>query len=174
MKHFKKIALTGIAVLTGTLLAACGGGDSKSKDGQVTLSYASWDTDQAPGLRKMLDEFEKQNPDIKVEMETTPWDQYWVKLEAETTGGNMPDVVTMHSSESYKYMSQNALMGLDDVIKENDIDMGNFTEGIADFYTLEDELYAIPKDASVVGLWYNKELFDNAGVDYPDETWNDD
>ena len=39
----------------------------------------------------------------------------------------MPDVVTMHSSESYKYMSQNALMGLDDVIKENDIDMGNFT-----------------------------------------------
>ncbi|HHC8505832.1 TPA: sugar ABC transporter substrate-binding protein [Enterococcus faecium] len=171
MKHFKKIALTGIAVLTGTLLAACGGGDSKSKDGQVTLSYASWDTDQAPGLRKMLDEFEKQNPDIKVEMETTPWDQYWVKLEAATTGGNMPDVVTMHSSESYKYMSQNALMGLDDVIKENDIDMGNFTEGIADFYTLEDELYAIPKDASVVGLWYNKELFDNAGVDYPDETW---
>ncbi|MBW6194724.1 extracellular solute-binding protein, partial [Pseudomonas aeruginosa] len=99
----------------------------------------------------MLDEFEKQNPDIKVEMETTPWDQYWVKLEAATTGGNMPDVVTMHSSESYKYMSQNALMGLDDVIKENDIDMGNFTEGIADFYTLEDELYAIPKDASVVG-----------------------
>ena len=66
----------------------------------------------------MLDEFEKQNPDIKVEMETTPWDQYWVKLEAATTGGNMPDVVTMHSSESYKYMSQNALMGLDDVIKE--------------------------------------------------------
>ncbi|BDP78912.1 hypothetical protein EfmAA242_31400 (plasmid) [Enterococcus faecium] len=42
----------------------------------------------------------------------------------------MPDVVTMHSSESYKYMSQNALMGLDDVIKENDIDMGNFTEGM--------------------------------------------
>ncbi len=30
----------------------------------------------------MLDEFEKQNPDIKIEMETTPWDQYWVKLEA--------------------------------------------------------------------------------------------
>ena len=57
------------------------------------------------------------------------------------------------------------------MFKENDIDMGNFTEGIADFYTLEDELYAIPKDASVVGLWYNKELFDNAGVDYPDETW---
>ncbi|HFM7729555.1 TPA: hypothetical protein ACHAD2_001189 [Enterococcus faecium] len=41
MKHFKKIALTGIAVLTGTLLAVCGGGDSNSKDGQVTLSYAS-------------------------------------------------------------------------------------------------------------------------------------
>ena len=74
MKHFKKIALTGLAVVAGTLLAACGGGGD-AKGGQVTLSYASWDTDQAPGLRKVLDEFEKQNPDIKVEMETTPWDQ---------------------------------------------------------------------------------------------------
>jgi multiple sugar transport system substrate-binding protein len=54
MKHFKKIALTGLAIVTGTLLTACGGGDSNSKDGQVTLSYASWDTDQAPGLSKIL------------------------------------------------------------------------------------------------------------------------
>lgn len=169
MRSGKRLALTGMALAATTLLAACGGGSNNS--GQVTLSYASWDTEQAPGLRAMLDEFENQNPDIKVEMETTPWDQYWVKLEAATTGGNMPDVVTMHSSESYKYMSQDVLMGLNEVVEENNIDMNEFTEGLADFYTLEDELYAIPKDASVVGLWYNKEIFDNAGVDYPDDTW---
>ena len=169
MRSGKRLALTGMALAAITLLAACGGGSNNS--GQVTLSYASWDTEQAPGLRAMLDEFENQNPDIKVEMETTPWDQYWVKLEAATTGGNMPDVVTMHSSESYKYMSQDVLMGLNEVIEENNIDMSEFTEGLADFYTLEDELYAIPKDASVVGLWYNKEIFDNAGVEYPDDTW---
>ncbi len=169
MRNGKRLALTGMALAATTLLAACGGGSNNS--GQVTLSYASWDTEQAPGLRAMLDEFENQNPNIKVEMETTPWDQYWVKLEAATTGGNMPDVVTMHSSESYKYMSQDVLMGLNEVIEENNIDMSEFTEGLADFYTLEDELYAIPKDASVVGLWYNKEIFDNAGVEYPDDTW---
>lgn len=169
MRSGKRLALTGMALAATTLLAACGGGSNNS--GQVTLSYASWDTEQAPGLRAMLDEFENQNPNIKVEMETTPWDQYWVKLEAATTGGNMPDVVTMHSSESYKYMSQDVLMGLNEVIEENNIDMSEFTEGLADFYTLEDELYAIPKDASVVGLWYNKEIFDNAGVEYPDDTW---
>lgn len=119
----------------------------------------------------MLDAFEEQNPDIKVEMETTPWDQYWVKLEVATTGGNMPDIVTMHSTESYKYMSQSMLMGLNELIAENNIDMTNFTEGIAESYTYEEELYAIPKDASVIGLWYNKELFDQAGIAYPDATW---
>jgi len=169
MKKFRKMALIGTVLASTILLASCGSNNKESKD--VTLSYASWDTDQAPGLRKMLDKFEEKNPGIKVEMETTPWDQYWVKLEAATTGGNMPDVVTMHSSESYKYMSQNMLMELNDVVKENKIDMDNFTEGIADLYTNEDKLYAIPKDTSVVGLWYNKELFDKAGVSYPDESW---
>lgn len=172
MKFSRKMMLVTTGIVAAGLLGACGSNDEASGSGdQVTISYASWDTEQAVGLRVMLDEFEKENPNIKVEMETTPWDQYWVKLEAATTGGDMPDVVTMHSSESYKYMSQDVLMGLNDLIDENDIDMNNFTEGLTDFYTLDDELYAIPKDASVVGLWYNKEIFDNAGVAYPDETW---
>lgn len=170
MNCFKRVTLVSLSLLGTLVLGACGNGNGDS-GGQVTLSYASWDTEQAPGLRKMLDAFEEQNPDIKVEMETTPWDQYWVKLEAATTGGNMPDIVTMHSTESYKYMSQSMLMGLNELIAENNIDMTNFTEGIAESYTYEEELYAIPKDASVIGLWYNKELFDQAGIAYPDATW---
>lgn len=142
---------------------------------EVTLKYASWDTDQAEGLRKVLDEFEKQNPGIKVEMETTPWDQYWVKLEAAATGGNMADVVTMHSAQSYKYMSNDILMDLNPVIESENIDMESFTEGIADFYTYQESVYGIPKDASVVGLWFNKTMFDEAGLEYPnsDWTWDD-
>lgn len=170
MNCFKRVTLVSLSLLGTLVLGACGNGNGDS-GGQVTLSYASWDTEQAPWLRKMLDAFEEQNPDIKVEMETTPWDQYWVKLEAATTGGNMPDIVTMHSTESYKYMSQSMLMGLNELIAENNIDMTNFTEGIAESYTYEEELYAIPKDASVIGLWYNKELFDQAGIAYPDATW---
>lgn len=161
------VTLAGMALL----LAACGGGKAES-DGEVTLSYASWDTDQAVGLRKVMDEFEKQNPNIKVKMETTPWEQYWMKLEAATTGGNMADVVTMHSAESFKYMSADVLMNLDEVVSDNNIDMNHFTEGIADFYTFDDSLYGIPKDASSVGLWYNKKIFDDAGVAYPDNTWD--
>lgn len=141
----------------------------------VTLSYASWDKDQAVGLRKVLDAFEAANPGIKVEMETSPWDQYWTKMEAAATGGNLPDIVTMHSAESYKYMSNNMLMNLDEIIAQNNIDMSTFAAGIEDFYKYEGSTYAIPKDASVVALWYNKKLFDEAGLDYPnaDWTWDD-
>lgn len=161
------VTLAGLSLL----LTACGGSKTES-GGDVTLSYASWDTEQAVGLRKVLDAFEEQNPSIKVKMETTPWDQYWMKLEAATTGGNMADVVTMHSAESYKYMSADVLMNLDEVVTDNKIDMNNFAEGISEFYTYDNSLYGIPKDASSVGLWYNKQLFDDAGVAYPDDTWD--
>jgi multiple sugar transport system substrate-binding protein len=171
----KKIILaTALASVT-LALAACGNAESSSNgasDGeQVTLTYTSWDPNEAKGLRVVADEFEKANPDIKINMETTPWDQYWTKLEAASTGGNMPDIVTMHSNESYKYMSNGMLMNLDEVVEENNIDMNNFTEGISDLYTYDDSLYAIPKDVTTIGLWYNKELFDEAGLSYPDETW---
>ncbi|WP_105207606.1 ABC transporter substrate-binding protein [Streptococcus suis] len=171
MRKSFKIFLKSIMVVAGTaaLLAACG---TKNADSDKTiLTYASWDTDQATGLRKVLDEFEKENPTIEVKMETTPWDQYWLKLEAATTGGNMADVVTMHSTESNKYMSAGMLMNLDELVESKDVDLTNYTEGIADFYTYNGSLYGIPKDTSTVGLWYNKELFDQAGVAYPDENW---
>lgn len=170
MKEIKKIVFLGMILFFSFLFVSCGS-EEKSGGSKVTLSYASWDAEQATGLRKVLDKFEEKNPDIKVEMDTTPWEQYWVKLESAATGKNLPDIVTMHSSESYKYMSQGVLMNLNDLVEEKKINLDNFTDGIADFYTFDNQLYAVPKDATVVGLWYNKKIFDDAGVSYPDNTW---
>lgn len=165
----KKICKLGMAMLLG--LSIFSTYSASVLAGDVVLKYASWDTDQAIGLRKVLDAFEEANPGIKVEMETTPWDQYWVKLEAAATGANLPDVVTMHSSQSHKYIEAEMLMNLDELVNEYKIDMSTFEDGISDFYTLDDSLYAIPKDASLVALWFNKTLFDDAGVEYPNENW---
>lgn len=101
-----------------------------------------------------------------------PWDQYWTLLEAGAQGGEMPDVFWMHSNYSQKFMSNDILLDLTDRIARSEIiDPANYYEDIMGLYQLDGKTYAIPKDYDTIGLWYNKTMFDEAGIPYPDETW---
>ncbi|WP_312185641.1 ABC transporter substrate-binding protein [Lactococcus raffinolactis] len=173
MKFTKWLAVGVIATsLLG--LAACGS-KSDDKNGSassgVTLKMTVWDNFEAPGMEKIAEAFEKENPNIHVKVEITPWDQYWTKLEAASTGGTAADIIMMHSNESYKYMSNGVLLNLDDLIKNGDVDLDNYYEGTAGLFTYKNSQYGIPKDVSTVALWYNKTFFDEAGISYPDDTW---
>jgi len=104
--------------------------------------------------------------------EVTPWDQYWTLLEAAATGGTLPDVFWMHSNSSQRYMAAGMLMDLTDRLAASGVSLAeNFPAGLVDLYSLNGRVYAIPKDIDTIGLWYNKTLFDEAGLAYPDETW---
>ena len=73
-------------------------------------------------------------------------------------------------------MSNDMLLDLTDKIKDSDlIDPENYPEDIWGLYTYDDKYYAVPKDIDTIALWYNKTLFDEAGLDYPtaDWTWDD-
>lgn len=63
-------------------------------------------------------------------------------------------------------------MDLNEVIENSEVlDMNNFAQGVVDLYNVDGAQIAIPKDVSTIGLWYNKTLFDEAGVEYPNENW---
>lgn len=80
----RKIALTlGLSLF----LAACGNEDSTANGKDVTLTYSIWDAIQEPGMQAIADAFEEENPEIKVNVEVTPWEQYWTKLESSAQGG---------------------------------------------------------------------------------------
>ena len=82
----------------------------------------------------------------------------------------------MHSNESERYMSNDMLLDLTDKIAESDkIDPENYPEDIWGLYTYDDKYYAVPKDVDTIALWYNKTMFDEAGLAYPtaDWTWDD-
>ncbi|MGL4335955.1 MAG: ABC transporter substrate-binding protein [Turicibacter sp.] len=171
-KTFKKL-LVGMSctILTTSMLAGCGNSSNQS-NGEVVITYSIWDKIQEQGMREMADAFEVQNPGIKVNVEVTPWDQYWTKLEAAATGGALPDVFWMHSSQSARYAQSNILMNLTDKVKEsNVVDLSKFPQGLVELYTIDGQTYALPKDIDTIGLWFNKTLFDEAGVEYPNETW---
>lgn len=157
------------------LVAGCGQKNTAKKNSnhqKETITYAIWDTNQEKGMKEMAAAFEKQNPNIKVNVEVTPWDQYWTKLDAAATGENLPDVFWMHSNEAYRYMSNGILMDLSDLLKESQVvDLNNFPQNIVDLYAHEGKQYALPKDVDTIALWYNKTLFDEKKLDYPDDSW---
>ena len=93
-------------------------------------------------------------------------------LEAGATGGELPDVFWMHSNVTQMYMENDMLLDLTDMISASDkIDLNNYYQGIVNLYQSEGRQYAIPKDIDTIALWYNKTIFDEMGVAYPDETW---
>ncbi len=168
-ENWKKILKVLILSLS-LFLVGCNNSEEKSAVAEIT--YSIWDPVQLPGMQEVAKAFNEQNDDIHVNVEVTPWDQYWTKLESSAKGGKMPDVFWMHSNEIAKYSEGDVLMDLSEVIEDSDeIDISSFPEELVELYTDENQQLGIPKDYSTIGLWYNKDLFDEAGINYPDETW---
>jgi ABC-type sugar transport system, periplasmic component len=151
--------------------------EKEQKSSDVTLTVAIWDKNQVPGLKQIMDEFTKQTG-IKCDIQVTPWKDYWTMLEAATQGGNMPDVFWMHSFQVNTYAQyDDILLDLSDKISKSDkVDLSKFPQDLVKLYQNADgKQVGIPKDVDTSAVWYNKDMFDAAGIKYPtaDWTWDD-
>lgn len=182
MKLKKVLAVAMAAVMT-LSFAACGSkssdeGEKKSEGSKdAKLTVAIWDSNQEPGLKEIMNDFTEETG-VEVDIQVTPWGDYWTMLEAATQGGDMPDVFWMHSDQIATYAQyDDILLNLSDKIEKSDkIDLNNYPENLVNIYKNEagDQL-AIPKDIDTCAVWYNKTMFDEAGIPYPtsDWTWED-
>lgn len=189
----KKVAALILAAAMAFSVAGCGAKDTaseavqeaageesieNSEETEVTgekLTVGIWDTNQQPGIQQLLDEWSAQSG-IKAETQVVTWNEYWTLLEAGASGGSLPDVFWMHSNQSQRYMENDLLLDLTDKIEASDkIDLNNYYEDVVKMYESDGRQYAIPKDIDTIALWYNKTMFDEAGVEYPnaDWTWDD-
>ncbi len=173
-KGMKKALAAGLSLTMALGLAACGGGSSSSgssssKSGE--LKVAIWDTNQQKGLEEIIADFTAETG-IKASIQVLDWNSYWTLLEAGATGGDMPDVFWMHSNEAVKYMSNDILLDITDKVNSSDkLEMDKFPQDLKDMYTYDGKIYAVPKDMDTIAVWYNKTMFDEAGIDYPTEDW---
>ncbi|MDO5100963.1 MAG: sugar ABC transporter substrate-binding protein [Eubacteriales bacterium] len=148
---------------------------SDSKSNKTTsdkeLTVTIWDSGQQPGLQQIIDDFTAATG-IKASLQVVDWNNYWTLLEAGATGGELPDVFWMHSNESVKYMSNDMLLDLTDRISASKkLEMDKFPATLMEMYTFNDKTYAVPKDIDTIAVWYNKAMFDEAGIAYPDGSW---
>ena len=168
MKH-RSVSLAAVTLLLA--LTGCGGSSDTSASGTstdpVSLSYGVWDKNQVPAMEKEAAAFTALHPNVKVTVQLTPYLDYFTKLQAAATGGEAPDVFWMNGPNFQLYASNGVLSPLDDV----QVDTTKYPASLVSLYSLDEKLYGVPKDFDTVGLWYNRKLFDAAGVKYPDDTW---
>lgn len=168
------------------IVTACGGSNSSNNtseqpsnnketgttDEKVTLTYATWGVAADTATPKVIELFNSTHPNIEVKLESTPNKQYWGKLETAAIGETLADVFWMNGPNIVKYGTNNILLPISEQIKADGLDMTKYPQSLVDLYTVNGENYGIPKDFDTPGLWYNKEMFDAAGVKYPDDTWD--
>lgn len=162
------------AVLAATGLSACGRSNPLSHD--VTLHMVAadygdpkthnssteyWDTLAAA--------FEKQNPHIKVDVQVLSWDVVDDKVAAMVKAGNAPDIAQIGSYASYA--AKNQLYSADDLFTVSE--QADFIPSLADAGSVDRVQYGIPWVSSSRMFFYNKKLFQHAGITKKPETWDD-
>ena len=168
----RKIPRIFAAVLAITLLlslAGCG-----ASDGKTRLKFQIWDVAQRDSMQAICDAYTAKNPDVVIEVQVTSWNEYWTKLEAAAESNTMPDIFWMHTNQILYYSDFGMLADVTDLYADEDPNyyQNHFSEiSIGNAQGSNGRMYGVPKDKDNIFLVYNKEMFDAAGVAYPDENW---
>ncbi len=174
MRGTKVLAMGMALAMAAMSLTACNGGGGASKGGTTALSFGIWDEKQRPVMEAMAQAYEKTHENVKIEIQLTPYKgaEYWTKLEAAATGGTAPDVFWINVLHAEDYYDGGILLDLNEYLQKSDLDIGkNFPEALVKAYNFDDKQIAVPKDFDTNALWYNKDMFDKAGVAYPTDDW---
>lgn len=136
---------------------------------QTTLSYYTFTADNAhvDELEALISTFEVENPDVNVEYTALPFDSYFTRLQTDFAAGNAPDVFELNYENFVTFASRGSLLPINDLGELE----GTFYPAALDAFKYEGTQYGLPITFSTVVLFYNKDLFDAAGVAYPTDEW---
>ncbi|ONI80169.1 sugar ABC transporter substrate-binding protein [Saccharothrix sp. ALI-22-I] len=160
------VALTAVALVT----AGCGSGGAADETGPVTLTVSVWNLAATPEFQAVFDAFEAANPDVTVEPVDILAEDYPAKVTTMLAGGDTTDVITMKNVTDYsRYASRGQLAEVTDLVQAK----GDAKLAGLDAFDVEGKYFALPYRNDYWVLYYNKKLFDAAGIAYPENlTWD--
>jgi multiple sugar transport system substrate-binding protein len=139
---------------------------------KVDLTFSVWgDPAELVVLQALADDFSKENPTIKVTVTVADWTTYWDKLQTQLAAGTPPDVFAMDAPLYPDYQSRGVILNLQPFIEKDKFSLDDYYPAALQCYKTADGYYGLPRDIQPSVLYYNKDMFDKAGVPYPDDTW---
>ncbi|MEV6180082.1 extracellular solute-binding protein [Streptomyces sp. NPDC052015] len=165
------LAASAAAGLSMTALSACGGDSDGGSSGTTTIEWWNISTTQPTKdvWAALARQFEAQNPKVKVKIVQLENDAYKSKMTALTASGKLPDIFhTWGGGVLRQQIDAGLVEDLTDRTKE-------WADGLLPVarepYLVDDKAYGIPFDIGMIGFWYNKALFQQAGISAPPTTW---
>lgn len=161
-----------VCLIIGAGLIWCGLNFSKNKTTQkpVTIQFSSWGSEsEIKILNPLLTDFEKQNPDIKVDLMHIP-QNYFQKLHLLFASNTAPDVVFINNQYLPVYANAGVLEDLSGYSEK--LNFNAFYKKSLQALSWKGRVYALPRDISTLVIYYNKDIFDRYGISYPDKNWD--
>lgn len=175
---FGKKTLYSIALLAATVLVGCGNSDAADSadtasngEDPITLTVMTWNNNPE-GTKKeqeILDAFTKENPHITIEQVSATYNEYNERVLTMAAGGNLPDLIWTQPAGYATFIENGLLMDISDQTAK--LDLEELQPGVIELGQVDGVQYGMIRDRSTVQIAYNKDLFDEAGVDYPEDDW---
>lgn len=180
----KKFIVSLLSLLLVFSLAACSGSSSTSgnsssekdknagKDKKITLRMAWWSGSQqrTDYTLKIIDMYEKEHPNVKIEPEYASWDDYWKKLSPQAAANQLPDIIQMDLSYVTQYADNNQLTDLKSYYGK-EINTDNLSQDFIDGGKIGDKYYGLSSGVNAIGYQYDPELLKKAGIDSIPQNW---
>ena len=178
MKFNKTMAAVGVtSMLMGAALVGCSNessGEGGSAEGeQVTVELAGWGAspEEEELLQQTIEAFEEEHPNIKVKHEVIA-DQYMDVTKTRLVGGEAADVFYLDAFEAPGLANTGVLEPLDEYVTD-EFDIDDFQDPLLNAFKFDGTQYGFPKDFSTLALFYNKQAFEEAGLEGTPQTWEE-
>ena len=136
----------------------------------VTITYCNFNASggNEETLQKMYEAFHEEYPNITVEIETIGFDDYFTQMQTRVAGGTAPDCYELNIENFSAYANKGVLAEI------SGVDLSRIDETALNAFNVGGKQYGLPGNFSNVVLVYNKDLFDQANLDYPTNEWTQD
>ncbi|QPC83686.1 sugar ABC transporter substrate-binding protein [Phototrophicus methaneseepsis] len=136
---------------------------------ETTIRYFTFSAapDHLEDLNTIIAAFQEENPGIAIEVETAPFADYFTLLQAGVASGDAPDVFELNYENFVTYAANGTLLDLSAMVSED----APFYPRALEAFSYDGQQLALPETFSTVLLYYNADLFDAAGIDYPTAEW---
>ncbi|MCD1572933.1 ABC transporter substrate-binding protein [Agromyces mediolanus] len=160
------LTAAGIAAAAALVMTGCTA-DGGQSDGPVTITYTNFISNDGneENLQKIVAAFEEEHPDITVEVTTLPYADYGTALQTDLAAGTVSDVFDLEYANYAQYQANGVLAEIP--VEDPSV----YRESVLEAYATDGKQYALPSSFSTVVLFYNSDLFDAAGLEYPTSDW---
>ncbi|GAB2021498.1 ABC transporter substrate-binding protein [Pseudolactococcus yaeyamensis] len=177
MKKWQKAALSAVTILSVvTLAAGCSAGRKKvtgsGDKGTVELSFSWWGNDQRhKATQDMIDNFEKENPDIKIKGEPSGFGDLDQVFTTRYAGNTLADISTLMYGWVPQF-GQNG--GFYDLTKIKSLDLSTYDKEFLKFGQVDGQQVAVPYGENTLVMYVNKSEYERNGIDVSKlKTWDD-